>query len=164
MKKVLLFLTLATLSIASIFSTYAKKTVSRNRWVQVGNKWRYEVGIGSGNFVSDKFRSVFDNDGVTQKVYFFDSDGYMVTGPNVIKDVLYVFGDDGAAVTTGFYINGVHYNTALNGKVLGLPQGFDIYVYPKAKTINDSIVINSGVPTQYDDQNNVSPTSPVNSQ
>ena len=164
MKKVLLVLTLILLCINSSFSVFAKKTMLKNRWVQVGDKWKYEVGIGSGNYVSDKFRAVFESDGITQKVYYFDYDGFMVTGPVVIKDALFVFGDDGAAVTTGFDINGVHYETGENGKVLGLPKGFNLSVYPYAKTVNNNIVITNGVPTQYDDNNNITPTASANSQ
>ena len=164
MKKLLLVLALAIFCLVSTFSVFAKRSMSKNRWVQVGDKWKYEVGSGSGNYVSDKFRSVFESDGITQKIYYFDYDGFMVTGPVVIKDALFVFGDDGAAVTTGFDINGVHYSTGENGKVLGLPKHLDLSAYPHVKTINNVIVASNDVATQYDDNNNISPTAPANSQ
>ena len=164
MKRLVLFIIIALISSTFIFSSFAKRTISKNRWVQVGDKWKYEIGSGSGNYVSDKWKAIFDKDGITQKVYYFDYDGFMVTGPVVIKDALYVFGSDGAAVTTGFDVGENHYDTSENGKVLGLPINFDIYAYPSVKTINDIILISSGIATQYDDQNNITPTAPVNNQ
>lgn len=163
MKKSLIVL-LCIISVFSASSVFAKKSASKSRWVQVGDKWKYELQSGSGNFVQDKWRGIFDKDGITQKVYYFDYDGFMATGPIVIKEELYVYGEDGAAVTTGFDVNGVHYQTAENGKVIGLPANTDLSMFKRAKTINDNILINAGIATQYDDNNSITPTAPANSQ
>lgn len=95
------------------------------RWVKVGDSWRYELREGTGNYVTDKWRTI-SLDGVNEHVYYFDSHGNMVTGPVVIKSELYVYSGTGEAVTTGFDIDGVHYETDKKGKVLGLPQFYDL--------------------------------------
>ena len=87
----------------------------------------------------------------------------MVTGPVVINGKLYVYGDDGAAVTTGFDIDGLHYNTSGNGEVLGIPQLYDLSAFPVAYT--QSVVfakqlIENAEGKYYDDNNNIQPTAP----
>ena len=131
---------------------------SKGRWVQVDDKWKYEAHEGTKDYVTDRFRTMFE-DGITEKVYYFDYYGYMVTGPAVIDGGLYIFSENGDAVTTGYDIDGVHYNTDGKGKVLGLPAFFD---YSKYKTVATELSINMNIvsdnKTIYDDQN-IMPTA-----
>lgn len=156
-------------TIISIFATFLiivlsfSTTFAKARWVKVGDNWRYELHENGGDYVTEKWRSIYDSDGVTLKVYYFDYYGNMVTGPVVINGKLYVYGDDGAAVTTGFDINGLHYNTSGNGEVLGIPQLYDLSVFPVANT--QSVVfakqlIENAEGKYYDDNNNKQPTAP----
>ena len=65
----------------------------------------------------------------------------------LIDNNLYVYTDTGEAVTTGYDIDGVHYNTDGRGKVLGLPMFFDLSRFPKANT---SLFNPVGSQTVYD--------------
>ena len=156
MKKVILFI----ISIILII-TFCTGIFAKGAWKRLGNNWRYESHAGSGDYVTEKFKSIYDADGVTEKVYYFDYFGNMVTGLVLINSNLYAFGEDGAAMNNGVDIDGVHYDTEGNGKVLGLPIFFDIYKYPSVYTVGDNIAINSGQGNIYDDNNNILPTAPA---
>ena len=136
---------------------------SKGRWVKFGDNWRYELHAGGGDYVTEKWRGIYE-DGLVEKVYYFDYYGNMATGPIVIKGELYIYGDDGAAITTGYDIDGVHYETDGKGKVLGLPLFFDLSPYKVAVTM-DTIMLARSLNTNiniYDDNNNISPTAPSN--
>ena len=130
MKNKILVLLLSILLI-SVFT--AQLCFCKGRWVKVGDNWRYDLREGSGNYVTEKWRAISD-DGINEKVYYFDIYGNMVTGPILIDNNLYVYADTGEAITTGYDIDGVHYNTDGKGKVLGLPMFFDLSRFPKANT------------------------------
>lgn len=131
----------------------------KSRWVKVGDNWRYEIGVGSGNYVTERWKSISD-DGVNEKVYYFDIYGNMASGPIVINGDLYAYADTGEAITTGFDIDGVHYETDGKGKVLGLPLFFDLSRFKKANT---EFFIRNGSQTIYDD-NSIMPTAPSQAQ
>lgn len=118
------------------------------QWVKVGDNWRYELHEGTKDYVQSKWRAILE-DGIHEKVYYFDYYGNMATGPIVINSVLYVYGDDGAAVTTGFDIDGVHYETDSRGRVLGLPQFYDLSRFKFAVT-DITVNINADNITVYD--------------
>lgn len=130
MKNKILILLFSVLLI-SVFT--AQLCFCKGCWVKVGDNWRYDLREGSGNYVTERWRSISD-DGINEKVYYFDIYGNMVTGPILIDNNLYVYADTGEAVTTGYDIDGVHYNTDGKGKVLGLPMFFDLSRFPKANT------------------------------
>ena len=136
---------------------------AKPRWVKVGDNWRYELHAGGGDYVTEKWRGIFEN-GLVEKVYYFDYYGNMVTGPIVINNELYIYGTDGAAITTGYDIEGVHYETDGKGKVLGLPSFYDLTPYKVAVT-NSSIMLERKLNSSYniyDDNNNISPIAPSN--
>ena len=103
------------------------------RWVKVGDNWRYEAHAGQKDYVAEKWKMIYEN-GIEEKVYYFDYYGNMVTGPVLINAELYIYGDEGAAVTTGFDYNGIHYETDGKGKVKGLPPNFDYSPYKSVAT------------------------------
>ena len=166
MKKGISFIISIVVTIAFCSVTFAK-----GAWKRIGNNWRYENHAGSGDYVTEKFKAIYDADGVTEKVYYFDYFGNMVTGLVLINANLhyddrdeyanYSFGEDGVAMKNGVDIDGVHYDTEGNGKVLGLPIFFDIYKYPSVYTVGNNIAINSGQTNFYDDKNNITPTAPA---
>ena len=126
---------------------------SKARWVKVGDNWRYELREGTGNYVMERWREIAD-DGINEKVYYFDAHGNMVTGPIVINGSLYVYAETGEAITTGFDIDNLHYDTDGKGKVLGLPPFFDLSRFRRA----DSAAITLTIPqNEYD--NNIIPTA-----
>lgn len=133
---------------------FASFVYARHRWVKVGDNWRYELHEGSGDYVVERFREI-DN-----KVYYFDGKGNMVTGAVLINYDLYIFGEDGAAVTTGFDYNGEHFETMGNGKVLNLPIFFDKSKYPSVNNTTNIMSGNLGNQTVYDN-NNTAPTAPA---
>ncbi len=133
-------------------------TICKPQWVKVGDNWRYELHEGTKDYVQNKWRAILE-DGIHEKIYYFDYYGNMATGPVVINSVLYVYGDDGAAVTTGFDIDGVHYETDSKGKVLGLPQFYDLSRFKFAVT-DITFNINEGSATAYDN-NLTAPTAAV---
>lgn len=156
--KILKFIaSLIVISMAFSFTLFAK-----SRWVKVGDNWRYEVHAGGGDYVTEKWRAIYDSNGVTEKVYYFDYHGNMVTGPVLINNELYVYGEDGAAVTTGFDIDGIHYETAGNGKVLDLPPYIDKSRFKQVETYIIGVTPNSGANVAYDDHNNITPTASSN--
>ncbi|MBR3288476.1 MAG: hypothetical protein IKI71_01760 [Lachnospiraceae bacterium] len=129
----------------------------RGRWIKSGDNWKYETKEGTGNYVYEKWRTILD-DGVTEKVYYFDYYGNMVTGKVLINGSPYIYADTGEAITTGFDINGAHYATDGRGKVLGLPKNFDLSIFkPVASVLSN---LNNYVEkTVYDDDNAVMPTA-----
>ena len=129
----------------------------KGRWIKSGDNWKYEIKEGTGNYVYERWRTILD-DGVTEKVYYFDYYGNMVTGPIVINGVLYVYADTGEAVTTGFDIDGAHYPTDGRGRVLNLPPKFDISRFKSAITAVSSIGQNAEK-TIFDDNNSITPTA-----
>lgn len=145
-----------------IATTLCNFVFARGAWKKVGENWRYENHAGSGDYVVDKFKTIYDSDGITPKTYYFDYFGNMVTGPVLIKGNLYVFDDQGAAVTTGFDIDGAHYNTEGNGKVVGLPIFFDLSRFSSVYSVGSDIAINLGQGNVFDDKNNITPTAPAN--
>lgn len=147
--KLLVFL--FSMFLISIFTV--QLCFTKSRWVKVGDDWRYELQEGSGNYVTERWRGIMD-DGINEKVYYFDFYGNMVTGPVVINGSLYVYADTGEAITTGFDIDGVHYNTDGKGKVLGLPMFFDL---SRFKSVDTSFFNPNGSQTIYD--NDVKPTA-----
>lgn len=126
---------------------------AKHRWVKVGDNWRFELHEGAGDYIYEKFRQIDD------KVYYFDFYGNMVTGPVLINNDLYIFNSEGAAVTTGFDVNGAHYETAGNGKVLNLPSDFDKSKYPPVYTTFNDMFKNTSNVTLYDDNNNMGPAA-----
>ena len=150
-------ISLIVISIAFTLTIYAK-----SRWVKVGDNWRYEVHEGGGDFVTEKWKAIYDKDGVTEKVYYFDYNGNMVTGPVCINNDLYVFGDDGAAVTTGFDIDGEHFETSSRGKVLGLPVFYDKSRFKQVASRFVGINVDSSGKNIYDDNNMIMPTASSN--
>ncbi len=142
---------LFSILLISVFT--AQICFCKSRWVKVGDNWRYEIREGSGNYVTERWRAISD-DGVNEKVYYFDIYGNMVTGAVLINDELYVYAETGEAITTGYDIDGVHYNTDGKGKVLGLPIFFDRSRFPK---VNSSFFNPSGSQTIYD--SDVMPTA-----
>ena len=128
--KITCLFALVTLFSVSIFSF----CFAAGRWVKVGDNWKYEAHAGQKDYVSEKWKTIFEN-GVEEKVYYFDYYGNMVTGPVVIEGELYVYSENGDAVTTGFDIDGVHYETSSKGKVLGLPQFFDLSRFKQVATM-----------------------------
>ena len=146
---------LIIVSTAFSFTLYAK-----SRWVKVGDNWRYEIHEGGGDYVTEKWRTIFDPNGVTEKIYYFDYHGNMVTGPVIIKNELYVYGEDGAAVTTGFDIDGIHFETAGNGKVLNVPAALK----SKFKQVDSNIIgiTPDSSKTLFDDNNFITPTASSN--
>ena len=132
---------------------------AKGAWKRVGENWRYENHAGSGDYVTEKFKAIYDADGVTEKVYYFDYYGNIATGNVLINFQLYAFGEDGAAITNGVDIDGVHYATEGNGKVVGLPIFFDLSRFPSVYAVNNDISINSGQANVYDDKNNITPTA-----
>lgn len=128
--------------------------VFAGNWVKVDDNWRYEKHRGDKDYLQEKWREI---DG---KVYYFDYDGNMVKGPVVIDGRLYIYDDnDGFAITTGFDIDGIHYETSGKGLVMGLPKFTDLSNFPKAKTFASGIQVSNNN-TIYDDNNNVTPTAP----
>lgn len=149
----LLFGVIFSILIISNFS-YAKA-----RWVKVGDNWRYEGHAGGGDYVTERWRAISDN-GVDEKVYYFDYYGNMVTGPVLINAELYIYGDDGAAVTTGFDYDGIHYETDGKGKVKGLPPNFDYSAFKSVATpFTASMNLRESQKTVYDDNNSIMPTA-----
>ncbi len=149
-------MSLIIISIAFCFTLFAKP-----RWVKVGDNWRYELHAGGGDYVIEKWKSIYDSDGNTEKVYYFDSKGNMVTGPVIIKNELYVYGEDGAAVTTGFDIDGLHFETTGNGKVLSIPATLK----SRFKQVDESIIgitPNLSNVNIYDNNSNITPTASSN--
>lgn len=102
-------------------------TFAAGEWVQDGDKWKYKTNkLG---YLSERWSEIPMGSG---KVYYFDYFEHMVTGFNVIKDELYIYNDDGTAKTDGVLIGEQVYPTDGKGKVLNLPIGFDLSLYPKA--------------------------------
>ncbi len=154
--KLLKFLvSLIIISITFSFTMFAK-----SRWVKVGDNWRYEIHEGGGDYVTEKWRAIYDSNGVTEKIYYFDYHGNMVTGPVIIKNELYVYGEDGAAVTTGFDIDGIHFETAGNGKVLNVPAAMK----SRFKQVDTNIIgiTPDSSKTLFDDNNFITPTASSN--
>ena len=149
------------LSLVIVSSTLSFNLYARSRWVKVGDNWRYEVHEGGGDFVTEKWRAIYDQNGVTEKVYYFDYIGNMVTGPVIINNELYVYGEDGAAITTGFDIDGIHFETEGNGKVLNVPPT----IKAKFKQVDTKIVgitPDSSNRNVYDDNGPIMPTASSN--
>lgn len=144
-----------------MITTVSNVVFARGAWKKVGDNWRYENHAGAGDYVSERFKTIYDSDGVTAKTYYFDFLGNMVTGPTVINAQLYVFDDEGAAVTTGFDIDGVHYNTEGNGKVVGLPIFFDLTRFKSVYSAQSDMVANLAERNAFDDNNNITPTAPA---
>ena len=128
------------------------------RWVQVGDNWRYERHNGGGDYIMERWWEDIN----ANKVYYFDFYGNMVSGPIVINSKLYIYADTGEAITTGFDIDGVHYETSGKGEVLGLPQNFDLSAYPVAVTDSMMKLQNITANNQknvYDDNSNAAPVA-----
>ena len=151
-KYLLVFVFIFTLSIFQF-------TFSKSRWVKVGDNWKYELHENGGDYVTEKWRGIYDPDGFTERVYYFDYNGNMVTGPVVIDGALYVYSENGDAVTTGFEIDGVLYQTDGRGKVLGLPQFFDLSRFNVAVTAGVVFNQNLGQPITSFDEAITAPTA-----
>ena len=150
-----------TISLIVISIAFSVTIFAKSRWVKVGDNWRYEVHEGGGDYVTEKFRAIYDADGVTEKVYYFDYKGNMVTGPVIINNELYVYGEDGAAITTGFDIDGIQFETAGNGKVLNVPPT----IKARFKQVDTKIVgitPDSSNRNVYDDNGPIMPTASSN--
>ncbi len=147
-------------SLIIISITFSFTVFAKSRWVKVGDNWRYEIHEGGGDYVTEKWRAIYDSNGVTEKIYYFDYHGNMVTGPVIIKNELYVYGEDGAAVTTGFDIDGIHFETAGNGKVLNVPAAMK----SRFKQVDTNIIgiTPDSSKTLFDDNNFITPTASSN--
>lgn len=149
------------LSLIIMLVTLTFTVFAKSRWVKVGDNWRYEVHEGGGDFVTERFRGIYDADGVVEKVYYFDYHGNMVTGPVIINNELYVFGEDGAAIKTGFDIDGIHFETTGNGKVLNVPPELK-YRFRQVDTRIMGITPDSSSKNLFDDNNAITPTASSN--
>ena len=154
MRNKFVFIIITLLFVLSMFEL----GFSKSRWVKDGDKWKYEIREGSGNYVTERWREIADN-GIDGKVYYFDYYGHMVTGPVLINGALYVYADTGEAITTGYDIDGVHYATDGRGKVLGLPMFFDLSRFAPVMSSTSAMVANNSQVTIYDDNSAVMPTA-----
>ena len=148
------------LTVICIVLSVSSVGFSKPRWVQKGDKWKLELHEGGGDYVADGWKSLFEN-GIDEKVYYFDWYGNMVTGSIVINGKLYVYADTGEAVTTGFDINGAHYDTDPKGMVIGLPQFYDLSAYPVAVTSANytKVTIDTASNATLYEDNNIVPTA-----
>lgn len=150
-----------TISLIFISIAFSVTIFAKSRWVKVGDNWRYEVHEGGGDYVTEKFRAIYDADGVTEKVYYFDYHGNMVTGPVLIYNELYAFGEDGAAIKTGFDIDGIHFETSGNGKVLNVPAAMKSR-FKQVDTMIIGITPGSQNNNLYDNNSIIAPTASSN--
>ncbi len=144
-----------------MITTVSNVVFARGAWKKVGDNWRYENHAGAGDYVMERFKTIYDSDGITATTYYFDYFGNMVTGPVLIKGQLYIFDDEGGAVTTGFDIDGTHYSTEGNGRVVGLPINFDTSRFKSVYSVATDMAINLAERNAFDDNNNITPTAPA---
>ena len=95
-------------------------TAFASGWIQEGMKWKYEK---NGRILKNEWQFI-DN-----KYYHFDENGYMQTGLVDIDGSVYYFLNDGVGTRGEVKIGKNTYKVGERGKVLKLPEDFNLQEY-----------------------------------
>ena len=111
MKKILVSLCIVIMTCCPIFAS---------QWIQEGTKWKYEK---NGRILKNEWQFI------DSKYYHFDDQGYMQTGLVDIEGSVYYFLPDGVGTRGEVKIGNKTYKVGERGKVLKLPDDFNLQEY-----------------------------------
>lgn len=95
-------------------------------WVSDNSNWKYKED--NGTFATSTWK--FLKNGNDYNNYYFDENGYMVTGIRRIDGEVYAFNDDGTAKSKSTVtIDGEEYETQNKGLVYAISGSFDVDAY-----------------------------------